>query len=529
MRKSVVILSLFFSIWAQGQDLLNFYLEPNGSENSVTLHTTVYYYNVAYYLDHSIQINGNVIEFNLCYAKTELTAETYDQKEFVVNLPSGFPNFIFNINFYTWDETGTCDYSNVLDSGTINFNFPYNPTEKTYIPDDNFEGYLEAKEVGDDISNNDYVYTHRFENITHLFIDFIDLNLLGLQEIEDLTGIEVLLRLEVLKCSGNLISEFNASNHNQLKRLYCDSNPLSTLDLTNIPNLKMLTFGNDNISEIDLTQNVNLEYLTIRTSEISGINLSQNTKLLVLSFQYTQISTIDLSNNTLLNYLVCDNNILTSLNLENNHNLTTLFCNLNELESLILASFNLEYLNCTDNLLNVLDLSSCPNLKELGAANNNIESLDFSFNSQIELLVLYNNNLETLNLRNGNNEILETVVAFVNPNLYCISVDDPASAPYGGQWFFDNNVNYSEDCLLGVNDVNNVLESTLYPNPVHSTLYLETSIPIISLQIFNVKGEQIFSIMGDVSQLDFSNYLRGIYFIKMKSAYGFQTKKVIKE
>ena len=66
---------------------------------------------------------------------------------------------------------------------------------KTYVPDDNFEAYLEthdasgnvvsvgdANSMGDGIANNDYVTTANISGITNLNVSY--------QNISDLTGIE---------------------------------------------------------------------------------------------------------------------------------------------------------------------------------------------------------------------------------------------------------------------------------------------------------------------------------------------------
>jgi plastocyanin len=78
---------------------------------------------------------------------------------------------------------------------------------QTYVPDDNFEAYLEANGMGNGISNDDYVTTSSIDTVTYLGVYN--------QNISDLTGIENFTALEWLECQNNPISEIDiSSNHN---------------------------------------------------------------------------------------------------------------------------------------------------------------------------------------------------------------------------------------------------------------------------------------------------------------------------
>ena len=64
---------------------------------------------------------------------------------------------------------------------------------------------------------------------------------------------------------------------------------------------------------------------------------------------------------------------------------------------------------------------------------------------------LISNNLTSLNLKNGNNENITGMISVLNPNLFCIDVDDPSQAPYPG-WGVDSQTIFSEDCSLNLID-----------------------------------------------------------------------------
>ena len=62
--------------------------------------------------------------------------------------------------------------------------------QQTYVPDDNFEAYLEANGMGNGIANDDSVLTSNINNVSNLDVSN--------QNISDLTGIEGFYSLEYL-------------------------------------------------------------------------------------------------------------------------------------------------------------------------------------------------------------------------------------------------------------------------------------------------------------------------------------------
>ena len=85
--------------------------------------------------------------------------------------------------------------------------------QQTYIPDDNFEAYLESNGMGDGIANNDSVYTYLIAAETSLFLSY--------NAIVDLTGIEDFIALEFLACSNNPLTSLDLSNNTALVFLDC--------------------------------------------------------------------------------------------------------------------------------------------------------------------------------------------------------------------------------------------------------------------------------------------------------------------
>ena len=79
------------------------------------------------------------------------------------------------------------------------------PLPQTYVPDDNFEAYLEANGMGNGIANDDSVTTSNINTITSLDVSS--------QTISDLTGIEDFTALTNLDCSSNQLTSLDVSNN----------------------------------------------------------------------------------------------------------------------------------------------------------------------------------------------------------------------------------------------------------------------------------------------------------------------------
>ena len=110
---------------------------------------------------------------------------------------------------------------------------------KTYVPDDNFELYLESNGMGDNIAYNDSVSSYYIFFVASLNIDF--------QGIYDLTGIDGFVNLQDLSCRGNYLSYLDLSNNSLLSSLNCSGNAsLSTIDLRNGNNSALTSFTANN-------------------------------------------------------------------------------------------------------------------------------------------------------------------------------------------------------------------------------------------------------------------------------------------
>ena len=137
--------------------------------------------------------------------------------------------------------------------------------QQTYVPDDNFEAYLEANGMGDGIPWNDSVRTSAIDTVVSLEVND------GYQgyHIFDLTGIEDFIALTYLNCKNNNITNLDLSNNIALDFLRCSNNQLISLNLSANTNLTFLDCGDNQLASLDISNNTNL----ITLDSTSGLSV----------------------------------------------------------------------------------------------------------------------------------------------------------------------------------------------------------------------------------------------------------------
>jgi len=327
--------------------------------------------------------------------------------------------------------------------------------QQTYIPDDNFESYLEANGMGNGIANDDYVTTASINTAGGLYVDS--------QNISDLTGIEDFIALAALTCNDNQLTTLDLSNNtslsylecwgNQLTTLdfsqnllidylFCQDNQLTSIDITSNVALVVLRLDYNQLISLDLSNNTNLEYLDFFDSQLTTIDLSQNTNLIELRCGYNQLTNLDLSQNPHLEFLYCQNNLINSINLTQNTNLKLLFAesnffynidlsnnpNLiyaylygNLLYELDLSYQDIQYLDCTNNQITDLTIES-DSLKELFCGNNPLFLFDATNHPNLEMLAIFNTGLFNIDL--SQNLYLWFLSIGSNPDLWSLDLSN---------------------------------------------------------------------------------------------------------
>ena len=82
----------------------------------------------------------------------------------------------------------------------------------TFVPDNNFEAYLESNGMGNGFTDN-YVNTANINSVSTLDVSY--------QNISDLTGIEDFASLTYLDCRVNQLTNLDVSNNLNLEYLDC--------------------------------------------------------------------------------------------------------------------------------------------------------------------------------------------------------------------------------------------------------------------------------------------------------------------
>ena len=334
----------------------------------------------------------------------------------------------------------------------------------TYVPDDNFETYLESMGWGDGIALNDSVLT----------INIISVSLLNLNNryIADLTGIEKFASLRNLYCINNTISDIDLSSNLNLEVLFCDGNQIDTLDLSN------------------------------------------NTLLYSLYCNFNQIVSLDVSNNPLLTNFYCAGNLMSTLDISQNTSLIYFSCSGNQLTNLDVSNcIDLLHLQLYSNNITYLDISDNPSLIILDCSSNQLVDLDVSDNPLLSYLGCSANQLDNLDVRNGNNTNISDFYATNNSNLTCISVDD--STYSANNWFnIDIQSNFNNNCLINSKSYvpDNNFENYLEANGMGDGIPLNDSVftySIIYVDTLNIQNLSISDLTGiedfeDLQYLDCS-------------------------
>ena len=401
---------------------------------------------------------------------------------------------------YTFIVTATDRTTPNPFTDTQTINITLNDVEEVLIPDSVFEQFLLDSEYDTDGEVNGSIKLSDAKKITSLTITN--------SNVENLNGIESMINLEQLRCWSNpSLTSLDLSRNTALTRLECVFNPaLEELDLRNGNNSNMtLAYMYGNSLACVSVDNEEATYLSDRTiwdkdldtQYSNDCNTLINTKIAIPDANFEQalidlghdgndtingsISLIDArkitrlivsdpDNNTTslpnvaakitdltgieamtsLTYLDCSDNELTTLNLSSNTALTNLRVFNNQLTNLDVSGLTLlPSLDCSDNELTTLNLSSNTALTNLRASNNQLTDLDISGLTLLTSLSVRNNQLTSLNIQSTDNTLLTSLDVVGNPSI-CVQVNDEDYRPDTG-WAFDLGTVFSENCEALIN------------------------------------------------------------------------------
>ncbi len=413
------------------------------------------------------------------------------------------------------------------------------PAQLTFVPDDNFEHFLETHDanmnvvpvgdpnsLGNGIDNDNLVTTAKIAQLTTLLI--------AGENITDLTGIEDFSALELLNCNNNQITSLNIGSNASLKILRANTNLLTNLDISQNINLEVVDVSYNQISDLDVSQNRQLLSLSIAGNSFNNIDVSSLSNLEVLNGSDNNISQIDVSGNPALKVLYVNNNLLTSIDVSQNTTLEILECEANQLTHIdVRQNPRLTTLNCNDNLLTGIDLSQNSELEIFSCSGNLITGLDITHNPQLFVFFAGDNQLTYIDARHGNSHAsMSYFLTLNNPDLTCIFVDNPVWS--ATQWAasidpWTHFVATETECnALGFDDKADN-EFFIYPNPVDNRLYLQLASEG-TLTVYAVDGQILVKqpLRPGKNTVDVSHAPPGLLLVEIRTSQETSIKKCIK-
>jgi len=153
----------------------------------------------------------------------------------------------------------------------------------------------------------------------------------------------------------------------------------------------------DSVLTANITGIISLDVSNDSISDMTGIE--DFIALISLNCRQNQLTSLDVSSNTALNILNCGYNQLTSLDVSMNTALTLLICSVNNLTNLDVSSnTSLINLQCSYNQLTSLDVNNNTALIALHCGGNQLTNLDVSSNIALTGLVPAENQLISLDV-----------------------------------------------------------------------------------------------------------------------------------
>ncbi|MFD2727508.1 T9SS type A sorting domain-containing protein [Hyunsoonleella rubra] len=321
--------------------------------------------------------------------------------------------------------------------------------------------------------------------------------------------------LTEINASGNDISTLNITGAPSLQTLNMETNSLSSLDFSNATNLQFLNLNDNNFNTINVSPAISLSSFTINDNTgLTGITVGASSPILVLRAINCNLSTLDLSNLINLNSLEVGNNNLSSLDFSNINSIVVVDISYNQFTTLPNIPASANAINCSNNLIPLLDFSSFNILGDL---------------------VCGNTSLTSLNVKNGTNQTNNLIVNSTgSPNLGCIEVDNEADANGGNvpyfMWQKDAGTVFSENCASLSTENFGTDRVALHPNPIQSEFKLDyRNQNIKSLQLYSLHGQLIKHLNPSLKRFDVSNLGNGIYLLKIETEFTSSTLKLIKE
>ncbi|MHC9087896.1 leucine-rich repeat domain-containing protein [Tenacibaculum sp. IMCC1] len=232
------------------------------------------------------------------------------------------------------------------------------------FPDPNFKQALLNISPAIDTDGDGEICIEEAEIVTYLPLDGKNIN--------DVTGIEYFINIEVLKLNDNNIVSADLSNNLKIRNLSVINNNLTNLNVTNNEALVSLYASNNKLTSIDISTNKSLKVLHLYDNNISQLDASNLTQLTFIGIDNNSLTSLNITNCYTLEAIQARNNQLSQLDISTNSNLGVLQVPNNKLTGLNITSNNskLKQLLINQNLINKIDIRNCNSMSRLDIRNN---------------------------------------------------------------------------------------------------------------------------------------------------------------
>jgi hypothetical protein len=356
-------------------------------------------------------------------------------------------------------------------------------------------------------------------------------------ETVNFTGLALLERVEILNGGYDhftfygLLQNVTLGGNTALNFVEIKNQPnLLILDFTGAPNLSYLYCTYSGLTSLHIQNVSNLEYADCSNNHITALDLSGLTNLETLHCEYNQIDRLDFTGANKLVLAYCNNNLIEEVIVspDVNTHLVYVDCSFNQLRTLNFENLGNEFksLACQNNLLEEVNVKGT-DLRGINCSNNNLKILDFEWLQNLEGIDCRNNQISSINMKHVINNPYDGLstgsMYFENNPLLYACVDDFQIDHYKNYFSAKgmNGVDVSSTCEF---------ESTIFPNPVGTTLNIRSGSKINSFNIYDMNGRLVLSntVNAYSSTNAVSELQTGIYVLEVISNNISKMSKIIK-
>lgn len=182
-----------------------------------------------------------------------------------------------------------------------------------------------------------------------------------------------------------------------ITQLYCSGNMLTQVNVADLENLEILVCNDNSLSMIPLYTNTRLRELSCQRNQLKNLSLLTNKELVCLNVAQNPLTTLSFTSAPHLTYVNLAQTQLNRFNASSYPELRVCIVQEGALSTITLPA-SVEEVYAAKNDLQNLDLKQSTRLKQLWLSDNQLENLDLSMQSVLEGLIAENNQLKNISI-----------------------------------------------------------------------------------------------------------------------------------